>query len=71
MRVAVLGERVRVEGWTLAGALVRPAEDPLAVRDAWRRLPPDVAVAVLTPAAAQALRNQSTGAWPLTVVMPE
>lgn len=70
-RVAVLGERVRVEGWTLAGALVCPADDPAAVRTAWRALPADVAVLVLTPAAAAALSDVDIErAGPLPVVMP-
>jgi vacuolar-type H+-ATPase subunit F/Vma7 len=55
MRLAVLGERVRVEGYALAGAMVCPADDPAEVRAAWRDLPPDVAVVILTPAAARAL----------------
>jgi hypothetical protein len=55
MRVAVLGERVRVEGYSLAGAVVYPADDPEEVRGAWGELPDDVAMVVLTPAAARAL----------------
>lgn len=54
-RVLVLGERSRVGGFALAGAEVVAAEDPAAVIAAWAALEPDVAVVVLTPAAADAL----------------
>ena len=70
-RVAVLGERAVVEGWALGGARVLPADSPEQVRTAWAALGADVAVVLLTPAAAGAL-----GAGPadrpglLTVVLP-
>jgi len=69
-RVAALGEGTRVAGFGLAGALIRVAENPDEVRDAWRALPGDVAVVVLTPAAAEALGAERERGWPLTVVMP-
>jgi vacuolar-type H+-ATPase subunit F/Vma7 len=82
-RVAVIGEGVRVQGFALAGALVFAAEDPGGAHAAWRSLPPDVEVAVLTPNAAAWLRDalspdasgRARGALPrrpgvLTVVMP-
>lgn len=47
-RVAVIGEAVRAEGFALAGALVLTAEDRDAARAAWRSLPADIAVVVLT-----------------------
>jgi vacuolar-type H+-ATPase subunit F/Vma7 len=70
-RIAVIGERVRVQGFGLAGALVLVAGDEAAARSAWRDLPGDVGVVILTPAAERALR----GAAPingdrLTAVMP-
>jgi vacuolar-type H+-ATPase subunit F/Vma7 len=68
-RVAVIGEEVRVLGFGLAGALVCPAPDDDAVRAAWRVLADDVAVVVLTPAAATALADTQPGRR-LTVVMP-
>jgi vacuolar-type H+-ATPase subunit F/Vma7 len=68
--VAALGERARVVGFGLAGALVRVAESPDAVRAAWSALPGDVAVVVLTPAAAEALGAERARGWPVTVVMP-
>jgi vacuolar-type H+-ATPase subunit F/Vma7 len=53
--IAVIGERAAVEGYGLAGALVRVAEDPVAVRAAVRSLPPEVALVILTRTAAAAL----------------
>ena len=70
-RVAVIGELTRVQGFALAGAVVLAAADPEAVRSAWASLGADVAVVVLTPAAAAALGDaQRPPRWPLTVVMP-
>ncbi|MGC9669781.1 V-type ATP synthase subunit F [Planosporangium sp. 12N6] len=70
-RIAVIGEPVRVQGFGLVGALVVSAEEPAAVREAWRSLPDDVEVVILTPAAAHMLAAE-TGApgGRLTVVMP-
>ncbi|GAB3258318.1 V-type ATP synthase subunit F [Nocardioides dilutus] len=68
-RVAVIGEQPRVQGFALAGAEVRPSTDPDEVRAAWAGLADDVAVVVLTPAAAAALAMTAPG-HRLTVVMP-
>ena len=51
-RAAVIGEAVRTAGFALAGAVVTTAETPEEARAAWRALPADVAVLVLTPRAA-------------------
>ena len=51
-RAAVIGDAVRVEGYALAGAVVYPAEDADQTRTAWRSLPSDIAVVVLTARAA-------------------
>lgn len=51
-RIAVIGEGVRVSGFALAGAIVCPAEGREQARQAWRSLPPGVALVVLTPQAA-------------------
>ena len=70
-RIAVVGERARVEGFALGGALVGPADDPREARAAWESLGDDVAVVVLTPRAAAWLgdeRERRPGV--LTVVMP-
>ena len=48
-RVAVLGERVRVQGFALAGARRARPTTPAEVRAAWASLADDVAVVVLTP----------------------
>jgi vacuolar-type H+-ATPase subunit F/Vma7 len=59
-RIAVLGEGILVEPYALAGAFVVVAEEPAAVRTAWDSLPDDVAVVILTPAAAAALPDDVT-----------
>ncbi len=51
-RVAVIGEPLRIYGYGLAGAVLCPVSDQGQAADAWRDLPDDVAVAVLTPSAA-------------------
>ncbi|MEV0694795.1 V-type ATP synthase subunit F [Streptomyces sp. NPDC050388] len=69
--MAALGEQVRVVGFALAGVAVLIAEDPDAVRAAWRTLPEDVELVILTPAAADALGPEpSSDTAPLTAVMP-
>ena len=55
--LAVLGERPRVGGYALAGALLLVADDDAAARDAWAGVlegRPAVDVLVLTPRAARA-----------------
>ncbi|WP_257232339.1 hypothetical protein [Streptomyces sp. Rer75] len=70
-RVAALGERTRVAGLALAGVTVVAAEEPDAVREAWRALAPGTELVILTPAAADALGpGPLEGVRPLTVVMP-
>ncbi|GAB3786274.1 V-type ATP synthase subunit F [Nocardioides ungokensis] len=69
--VVVIGTSDLVAGFGLAGAGVRPADDPASVLAAWRDLPSSVAVVVLTEAAASALgeaRHHPDA--PLTVVLP-
>lgn len=70
-RAAVLGESSRIQGFALAGALVFPAEDETEVRAAWRSLPADVDVVIVTARAAAWLGEQLTARpVPLPVVMP-
>ncbi|MEV0304305.1 hypothetical protein [Streptomyces prasinus] len=72
-RVAALGERARVAGLALAGAVVLVADDPEAVRRGWRSLPDGVDLVILTSAAAEALEQDpglSAGSGRLTTVMP-
>jgi len=71
--VAAIGARVGVDGLALAGVDVLVAEDPDAVRRAWRSLPDTIALVLLTAEAAEALGAEATApapARPLTVVMP-
>jgi vacuolar-type H+-ATPase subunit F/Vma7 len=70
-RIAVIGERDRVRGFAFAGALVAAAEDPAGARAAWRELPPDVVLVILTPAADAALQPERGGRRirPLCAVM--
>jgi vacuolar-type H+-ATPase subunit F/Vma7 len=78
LRVVAVGERSRVEGLALAGAEVVVGEDPADVRAAVAGLDDDVAVLLLTPAAADAVRPHDGAAGaadvapgrPLPVVMP-
>jgi vacuolar-type H+-ATPase subunit F/Vma7 len=51
-RAAVIGEATAVQGFVLAGAVVCPAENQDEAAAAWRSLPPDIAVVVLTARAA-------------------
>jgi vacuolar-type H+-ATPase subunit F/Vma7 len=71
-RVAVIGEPVRVRGYALAGAEVHECVDGSAVRSAWAALTDDVAVVILSPAAAAVLdlAARAPSARPLTVVLP-
>ncbi len=70
-RIAVVGERSRVAGFALAGALVRPVEEEAAVLAACAALPPDVEVLLLTPAAARALAGaEADESSALRVVLP-
>jgi hypothetical protein len=55
-----LGERALVEPYALAGAVVRPAETPGDVIAAWRALPADTLVVLLTQRAAQVLADAPT-----------
>ncbi len=53
--MVAIGEPARVRGFALAGAVVLVAEDASAVRRAWRSMPEDTDVVILTPAAAAAI----------------
>ncbi|MFY1670256.1 hypothetical protein ACN27G_09885 [Plantactinospora sp. WMMB334] len=70
--VAVIGAEPLVRGFGLAGAVVLPAGDAERARAAWRQLPADVSVVILTPAAATAVEacrpSPGTGT-PFVVVM--
>ncbi|MCX4462057.1 V-type ATP synthase subunit F [Streptomyces sp. NBC_01340] len=69
--MAAIGERTRVAGLALAGVTVLVAEEPESVRRAWQDLPPDVALVIVTPAAADTLGPALLDcARPLTAVLP-
>jgi len=71
-RVAVIGEPLRIYGYGLAGAVLCPVADRAQAALAWRELPGDIAVVVLTANAAQWLADElaaSPGVLP--VVLPE
>jgi len=57
-RAAVIGEELRVQGYALAGAVVRAADDEAGALRAWRELPGDVAVVLLTARAAAWLAGE-------------
>lgn len=57
-RIAALGERERVRGFAFAGVHLAAAEDAQAVRAAWRALPREVGLVILTPAARAALGTE-------------
>lgn len=71
-RAAVIGEAVRTAGFALAGAVVLAAENEEEARAAWRSLPADVGVLVLTAGAAAWLGQAPQSRRDvLFVVMPE
>jgi vacuolar-type H+-ATPase subunit F/Vma7 len=57
--IAAIGERERVRGFALAGVHVVAAEDPELARAAWRGLPDDVGLVILTPTAHAALARET------------
>ena len=69
-RAAIIGEGALVQGFGLAGALVLPAESASEALAAWRSLPADVAVVLLTARAARWLGDQPWPADVLRVAMP-
>ncbi|HYB22615.1 MAG TPA: hypothetical protein VED41_02380 [Solirubrobacteraceae bacterium] len=74
LRIAALGERERVRGFAFAGVHLAAAEDADAARAAWRSLPGDVGLVILTrdahAALAAELAASSPGEQRLWVVMP-
>ena len=67
---AAIGEEPLVRGFALAGALVLPASGADEVRSAWAELADEVAVVILTEAAATALGDlPEKQRGPFTVVM--
>ena len=70
--ILAIGERVRVQGFGLAGMTVVAADDDAAVRAAWRELPDETELVILTASAHAALGAQELAreGAPLVVVMP-
>jgi hypothetical protein len=70
-RIAAIGAELEVRGFGLAGVLVLPAEDAQAARAAWRRMPADVTLVILSPDAAAALHPPlGSGSGPMVAVIP-
>jgi|SRR6266516_923494 len=71
-RIAVIGEPPRIHGYGLAGAVLCPASDQDEAVLAWRNLPDDTVVAVLTPSAACWLASEiARRPGVLPVLLPE
>jgi hypothetical protein len=71
-RVAVIGEPLRIHGYGLPGAILCPATDQAQAVLAWRDLPDEVDVAVLTPSAARWLASEiARRPWVLPVLLAE
>ncbi|MFI8228784.1 hypothetical protein ACIGDI_08135 [Streptomyces sp. NPDC085900] len=69
--IAAIGEPLSILGLASAGVLLSPAESADDARAAWRNLPPDVDLVILTPTAAHALAPEAVdGQEPLVAVMP-
>ena len=67
-RVAAIGDPAALAGLRLAGVVVLPAADAAQARAQWADLPDDVALVLLSAAAATAAAPARPGV--LTVVMP-
>lgn len=70
-RIAAVGESERLRGFAFAGVHIVPAEDADEARAAWRSLPPETGLVILTRAAHEALADELPGPDErLWVVMP-
>ena len=70
-RIVAIGERERLRGFAFAGVEVAGADDPVTMLAAWRALPADVGLVILTAAAHVALAGElSERDQRLWVVMP-
>ena len=70
MRIIAIGEEVLIQGLSLAGCEVVAGGDPRQVLEAWDHIGDDVAVAVLSPAAARLVAGRPAPPRLLTVVIP-
>jgi vacuolar-type H+-ATPase subunit F/Vma7 len=70
-RAAVIGAELRIQGYALAGAALYPVDGQAGARRAWRELPADIAVVIVTAEVAGWLADDlSSRAGVLPVVMP-
>jgi vacuolar-type H+-ATPase subunit F/Vma7 len=69
-RIAVVGEESEIGVYRGTDAMVYAAEDPDAVREAWRSLPDDVDVVIVTAAAATCIDAVPEGSSRRTIVLP-
>ena len=70
--IVAIGERERIQGFAFAGVRVIATEDAESIRAAWRRLPAELELVILTAAAHAALSAEqlTREEAPLAVVMP-
>jgi vacuolar-type H+-ATPase subunit F/Vma7 len=69
-RIAVVGEESEIAVYRGTDAIVFAAEDPDAVLAAWRALPDDVDVVIVTAAAATCIDAVPEGSSRRTIVLP-
>jgi vacuolar-type H+-ATPase subunit F/Vma7 len=69
-RIAVVGEESEIALYRGTDAIVYAAEDPDAVLAAWRSLPDDVDVVIVTAAAATCIDAVPEGSDRRTIVLP-
>jgi len=69
-RIAVVGEESEIAVYRGTDAIVYTAEDPDAVLAAWRSLPDDVDVVIVTAAAATCIEPVPEGCTRRTIVLP-
>ena len=67
-RLAVVGEEPLIRGFALAGVQLFAADEAAGINAAWRDLPADTEVVILTPLADQVL-SEKRADGPLVVVI--
>lgn len=69
--IAAIGEQALLDGFRLAGVSVFAGSTDEEILNAWRALPRDTAIVLLTPRSAQALEPVLADPHsPMTVVLP-
>jgi hypothetical protein len=69
-RIAVVGEESEIGAYRGTDVILYPAEDPDAVLAAWRSLPEDVVVVIVTAAAATCIDAIPEGCTRRIIVLP-